>query len=381
MQHYTPEDHQPDAHIEYLRGTSEYSYRKPVFLGIAVLVLLGGLVLFLRAQGGEEVAAPPIEIEATTTTTSEPEATTDPPETAAETTTSTTEAPQEPAIDPNSIAAVFVDRTPGDSYGTLGYLDTSTFRLSTDLPCGIVDYNENGGVCLNNGLGGNGFGEILDPSLEPVRTFSAFNPISASISPSGSVASWGGQLVGDRVYGPDNFETITRLIQADTGLTAGIEAAFVADIDEANDSGFQDLRRNYWSVSFLTDDFFYVSRSTVNSVFVAQGQVSTSRITVLYSDVFDPEISPDGTTLVAKEVRGDTTQLVAIDVTTANRRDLAESGQVIGQVEFFDDSTILYTLENDRGTEEEPGFDVWRLDINSGERSLFLANASSPAIP
>ena len=101
---------------------------------------------------------------------------------------------------------------------------------------------------------------------------------------------------------------------------------------------------------------------------------------VVYENATCPEVSPDGSTLVVKERRGDFFQLVAIDTATGARRDLAESRSVEDQVEFLDNSTIIYGLPNEaEGTEAQPAWDVWALNLNGGAPQLIIPFADSPA--
>ena len=85
--------------------------------------------------------------------------------------------------------------------------------------------------------------------------------------------------------------------------------------------------------------------------------------------------------IVAKEQRGEVFQLVLIDVATGDRRDLGETRSVDDQVEWVDDSTILYGLPNlEEGTDAQPVFDVWSLDVAAGSTpQLLIPFAESPA--
>jgi Tol biopolymer transport system component len=96
-----------------------------------------------------------------------------------------------------------------------------------------------------------------------------------------------------------------------------------------------------------------------------------------------PSLSPDGKTLVFKEMRQDGTfELVAVDVATNTKQKLGETRSVDEQVEWLDNDTILYAVHPEgRDTAVQPAFDIWKLAIADGsEPVLFLPNADSPAV-
>ena len=74
-----------------------------------------------------------------------------------------------PLIDPNDTALVFINRVPGDEYGFVGYVNLAGERFITPLSCDRLDWNRNGGVCLQGGsIGSPGRGLLLDEFLRPV---------------------------------------------------------------------------------------------------------------------------------------------------------------------------------------------------------------------
>ena len=97
-----------------------------------------------------------------------------------------------------------------------------------------------------------------------------------------------------------------------------------------------------------------------------------------------PSISPDGRHLVFKETLDDGDYaLTAVDLTTGEQWTLGETRSVDDQVEWLDNDTILYAIhpDGDDGTDVQPQFDIWMLDIAPGsEPELFLPAADSPAV-
>jgi len=142
-----------------------------------------------------------------------------------------------------------------------------------------------------------------------------------------------------------------------------------------------EIDRNYWGVSFVDSDQFYATLGSAGQTSIVEGRVSTSRLDVVAENASCPEVSPDGSKIVAKEQRGDVFQLVLIDTETGARRDLGETRSVDDQVEWLDDANILYGMANlDEGTDAQPVFDIYALNISPGSSpQLIIPFADSPA--
>ena len=221
---------------------------------------------------------------------------------------------------------------------------------------------------------------MTDEFLAPVSQFPLNTPSRAAVSPDGTVVAWTGFTQGHSYLGEGEFATITQLISVDRRLGANLETIFTTYRD---DEVLDAVDRNYWGVTFFDEDRFYATLGTGGTTSVVAGKISTSELQVLWDGVSCPEVSPDGSTVVANEMRDDGFQLVAIDVLTGERRDLAETRLVDDQVEWLDNDTIMYALANDEvGTEAQPAFDIWVLDTVPGaEPQLLVPLADSPAAP
>ena len=284
-------------------------------------------------------------------------------------------------IDPNDIAMAFVSRIPGDTYGTVGYLMSNGDRFETSLRCERIDLNDVRGICLSSdtGLGGSGQGLILDASLVPLQSFGLVTPSRAAVSPSGDVVAWTGFTLGHSYLADGEFATLTQVISVSREIGANLETAFETYRDGEL---WVDPERNYWGVTFVDDDRFYATMQSQGVTSLVEGSIASAEIHVFQDGASCPEVSPDGSTIVAKELRDGGFQLVAIDVETGARRDLGETRMVDDQVEFIDDDTIVYGIPNlEEGTEAQPAFDIWSLDIAPGSTpNLVVPFADSPAV-
>jgi hypothetical protein len=375
-----------------------------VLLAIALLVLVGGSVYFAgqllsakddTARAQESAEAQIAEFDPSEFTSELLENGTSPsalplvddgqdgadeePQTPRSTTTTVPIA--RPGVDPADIALAFINRVPGDEYGRVGYIDASGERHVTELECDRLDINEAGGVCLSAtaGFGGGGRGLLLDAGFNARLKFGVNQPSRAAVSPDGEVVSWTGFTLGHSYLVPGEFATTTQLISVDRGRGANLETNFATF--DVNGDPLNAEDRNYWGVTFLDSDRFYATVGYEGSTSIVAGTISNSRLDIVYENASCPEVSPDGRTIVAKESRDGVFQLVAIDVVSGARRDLGETRSVDDQVEWADDDNILYALPNDEeGTDAQPVFDVWALNMAPGsEPQLVIPFADSPA--
>lgn len=337
---------------------------------------------FANEFGAESPSSLPLADDTTSTVVpskSDEPTTDDDAESTTTTTASPTSAPR-PDVNPDDIALAFINRVPGDEYGLVGYIDPSGERHLTELECTRLDLNEAVGICLSAtaGLGGSGRGLLLDAGLNPSLRFAVNRPSRAAVSPDGSVVAWTGFSVGHSYLNEGEFATTTQLISVDRSIGANLEQVFTTYRD---DELVTDIEVNFWGVTFVDSDHFYATLGTSSGTSIVEGRVSNSRMDVVVENATCPEVSPDGKTIVAKERRGDFMALIAIDVETGERRDLGESRSVEDQVEWADDDTVLYALPNlEEGTDAQPVFDVWALDVSAGSTPrMIIPFADSPA--
>lgn len=288
--------------------------------------------------------------------------------------------PTVPLIDPGDTALVFVNRVPGDDYGHVGYVNLAGERFITPLTCQRVDWNRNGGICLQSGsIGVQARGLLLDSTLRPTSRFPVATPSRAEVSPDGSGVSWTGFVTGHDYLAAGEFATTTQLIDVERQLGADLETDFVTLVADGTDLG--SLDENYWGTSYVNSQQFYATVGFEGQTNLVFGDVETGRLEIVFENASCPAVSPDGLTIIAKEQRDDAFQLIAIDVATGSRRDLAETRSIDDQVEWIDDTSIVYGLLNEEaGTVGQPALDIWVLNVSDGSAPrLLLPFADSPA--
>ena len=112
--------------------------------------------------------------------------------------------------------------------------------------------------------------------------------------------------------------------------------------------------RNYWGVTFAADDdTFYVTVQWSKHTWLARGSLSRRTVVTLVDDAECPSLSPDGQHIVYKQranLPSRHWRLARYDIATGRMNPLAERRSVDDQVEWLDDSHVLYGLPGrDRG--------------------------------
>jgi hypothetical protein len=279
---------------------------------------------------------------------------------------------------------VFRNLAPGASYGTIGMVpldDPSGPRAVTSTPCERVYATAKDLICLSSDRGFiTTYGaHILDNDLKQTQSLPFVGiPSRARLSSDGSYAATTSFTSSDS-YGAVSFSTRTYIT-----TVGGQPVGNLEDFTLVHDGKtIAPVDRNYWGVTFAADDdTFYATVRWSGHTWVVRGSLSHRTLVTLHEDAECPSLSPDGTHLVFKQ-RGDLPlgqwRLVAYDLATGTVTPLAETRSVDDQVEWLDDTHVLYALPR-RGTQPEVD-DVWVVPVSgAGRPRLFVPEASSPAV-
>jgi hypothetical protein len=203
-------------------------------------------------------------------------------------------------------------------------------------------------------------------------------PSRARLSADGSLAATTSFVSGDS-YSGTSFSTRTVVTKVG-GATYGSLESFTLIHDGKKISP---VDRNYWGVTFASDDdTFYATVEWAKHTWLVRGSLSTRTITTLHEDAECPSLSPDEKTIVFKQ-RGDLPvgkwRLVSYDIATGTVTPLAETRSVDDQVEWLNDTTVMYGIP--RTGSQAAIDDVWAVPADgSGKPTLFIPDAWSPAV-
>lgn len=299
-------------------------------------------------------------------------------------------APVEPSpIEPGAV--VGINRVPGDDYGRVVVLHADGTRQLLERRCERLHIAAQLGICVSRE---ESFGlatftarylDAADTELREVRNFPSQLPSRARVSPSGTLVSTTAFVTGTS-YADIGGEAETLAIVDEADASTNLRGLTQFEV-LSRDDRYQGVVGEYWGVSFVDEDQFWVTGFFGEEPEVLEGSVSRGVLTPSGLAGSCPSVSPDGSTLVFKRLQddGEGFDLVAANLDSGTTWLLGESRSVDDQVEWLDDDTILYALHTNSVEEggaavAQPQFDIWSLDIAEGsEPQLFLPAADSPA--
>jgi hypothetical protein len=141
--------------------------------------------------------------------------------------------------------------------------------------------------------------------------------------------------------------------------------------------------RNVWGVTFTDDDrHFYATAASGGSTWLVRGDLVAKTLTSVHKTAECPSLSPDGTRVAYKKNTGTFSQpnwhLAVLNLKTKVETVLPEKRSVDDQVEWLDDSTLLYGLPRTGVVGDN---DVWSIAADgSADPTLFIPHAWSPSV-
>jgi Tol biopolymer transport system component len=135
-------------------------------------------------------------------------------------------------------------------------------------------------------------------------------------------------------------------------------------------------------VTFIDNDRFYATAASGKKTWLVEGSLSTQALTAVREDAECPSLSPDGSRVAIKTRDGlpaGQWRIAVFDLKTHTSVRLSERRSVDDQVEWLDDSRVIYGLP--RQGEGASNTDVWVAAADgSGSPQLFIPDAWSPAV-
>lgn len=251
-------------------------------------------------------------------------------------------------------------------------------RVIVGPHCARSYFSGGRGVCL--GETSAGAGHLLDAALRPGRAF--LQPGVASRTRVSRDGRWASTtvFVAGHSYASGSFSTQTLLYDTQSGAATSLETFTVVRDGRA----FQSPDFNFWGVTFASGGTFYATLGSGGQTFLIRGDVDRHSATVLRDGVECPDLSPDGSRLVYKSRLSGGAPIVrwrlhVLDLGTMADQALGETRSVDDQVEWLDDQSVLYGL-NEEGPPSTLDLNLWRLPIDGGAPSLYLRHAASPAV-
>ena len=243
-----------------------------------------------------------------------------------------------------------------DDFGRLALVplsDPTGPRAITALSCDRVDFEGGRGLCVNlptSGLEVTTSAAIFNSRFKVLHQVALTGyPSRTRVSPNGQYGSVTTFVTGDSYAAVGSYSTRTVIIDMRTG-------AVLFDLEQLavtrDGKPFHAADFNFWGVTFTGDGrHFYATLGTGGQTYLIRGSVGTRRATVITSNVACPSLSPNGQEIAFKRQlpgRSVRWRLSVLDLATGKVHPLAETRSIDDQVEWLNDSTILYGVENPR---------------------------------
>ncbi len=271
---------------------------------------------------------------------------------------------------------LFRNNIPDKTFGKLAVAslaNPNSTRALADLSCDRVYFAGGNGLCLSaaSAFSSRYEAKIFDASFKVRKSFSIPGiPSRARVSSDGKLGALTTFVNGDS-YSPGNFSTRTSIVDMATGkIVLSLEQLKVT----RNGRPFHNPNFNFWGVTFAhDDDHFFSTLGSGAKTYLVEGSLRARTMQVRYQHLECPSLSPDQTRIAFKRSLDShgSWRLYVLDLKTMRAHPLAETHSVDDQVEWLDDSRILYW----RGT------DVWVVRADGkGTPQKFLSDASSPVV-
>ena len=299
---------------------------------------------------------------------------------------STTTAVQTTRLSENGSAerVVFRSTVADAAYGHIASVaarDTGGDRAVTDIACDRVYMARQTTICLriDRGILTTFSANLLDDDGTVTRTWPLPGlPSRARVSPDGELVAFTSFVTGE-AYATIGFSTATQISRID-GTDYGNLETFALSIDG---QPVLAADRNFWGVTFTDDDsVFYATAATGGQTWLVRGDLDARTLTAVHPNVECPSVSPDGTRVAFKKNVSTTAtadwRVAVLDLATDRETVMPDSRNIDDQVEWLDDSTLLYGVPRN---DEAGDSDVWSVAADgSGEPALFVEHAWSPAV-
>jgi hypothetical protein len=279
---------------------------------------------------------------------------------------------------------VFRSTALGDSYGRVAVVALSTPdgpRAVTPASCERVYATAGRAVCLSalRGIATTYKAQLLGPNWAAQHDLPLSGiPSRARLSRDGTLVATTTFVYGDSYAQPGQFSTQTLVSRSDGTQLGNIEQF------ELQVSGrvVTAADKNLWGVTFADDDTFYATAASGGRTWLVRGSLSARRLTALREDAECPSLSPDRTRIAFKKhgtLAPGHWRLAVYDVATGHETVLAETHSVDDQVEWLDDSRVIYGLP--RSGPGTASSDLWAVPADgTGNPQLMVHDAWSPAV-
>lgn len=277
---------------------------------------------------------------------------------------------------------MFRSLIPGETWSHVGLAPLASpdgARYLTSMACETVYFAGSRGVCLGieEAPLPTYYASVFDERFQPLFKMALTgSPSRVRVSPDGRRAAVTVFEHGHS-YAEDGFSTRTTLLDTSTGTSLGSLEQFAVSRDGRR---FHKVDFNFWGVTFARDGRrFFATLNSGGTPYLIEGNVDDRTARVVASGVECPSLSPDNTRIVFKKrIPSGLTwewRLWILDLATLAERPLGETRSINDQVDWLDDTHVVYQDSSTEGT------NLWTVGTEGTEGpSRFVRNAFSPAV-
>ena len=269
---------------------------------------------------------------------------------------------------------LFRNTATGPDYGLLGLTplaDPAGPRALTSLSCDRVDFEGGIGLCLTRPTSGVVIGTsaiVFDAQFKVLHRVALTGlPSRTRVSPDGRYGSVTTFVTGDSYAAPNAYSTRTDIIDVRTGAIVFDLSALTVYRDG---TPFRASDFNFWGVTFTNDGrHFYATLGTGGHTYLLHGDIATRTATVIATNVECPSLSPDDKEIAFKRRLpgpGVRWRLSVLDLSTMKVHPLAETRSVDDQVQWLNDTTVLYGMVRDKKIAAENPLDASTPTMTNG---------------
>jgi hypothetical protein len=251
---------------------------------------------------------------------------------------------------------------------------TNRSRILTRMSCERLHMGGERGLCLTQrGRLFGVFRAVVFGSDLRAREHVNLNgfPTRSRVSPDGRYGAATTFVSGHSYADVGEFSTETLLIDMRRGTKLATLEEFTVTRDGRK---FRKQDFNFWGVTFTrAGDRFYATLATGDKTYLIEANLRARTARVLRDNVECPSLSPDNSRIAFKKIVGGPGdwRFHVLDLETMSETPLAEERHIDDQVEWLDNSRILYRAGND----------VWTVRADgTGSPQKFLTSADSPVV-
>ena len=296
---------------------------------------------------------------------------------------SQTDTTTSPAVD-SGPRIVFRNTRTGSGYGleaSVSLADPSGTRAVGSVACDRVYSTAKYSMCLriDRGVLTTFTATLYDPKWRATKSWALPGiPSRARISADSKLVAFTSFVTGE-AYGSIGFSTATQISTTD-GTDYGNLETFALMIDGQRNTATD---RNFWGVTFSSDDnVFYATAATGGQTWLVRGDLAARTLTPVKQTSECPSLSPDGTHIAYKKKLSTSTtsywSIAVLDLATGHETVLPEKRSVDDQVDWLDNSTLLYGIPR---TDSPGDSDIWSIASDgSAAGSRYIQHAWSPSV-